>query len=392
MATISGVNVTGLAGSERTLTCTLNPRINVFFGKNGGGKTTLLRTLYSALRADGSIIADSPVRHAEIHLIPGSGKQEYWRRLTRSSDPSDSSQLSFSVFEERTDPVAAKPKWISDLGDPSEEVAHDALFLSVSRLYRDILKQNNLRFYGGSLLGRAESPEDPATREPSLEASFVGQLNKRWTTYSNQLLGEIKSIQQAGIGSILEAVLLSNNSVNDSRQTADREKAFVLAKSFFDRQPELRSLTQNKHNFLNYYDLNPSLRAVMRKVEQVEAQIAAAQEQRESLSKIVNLLFSGKSVTFSDNGLEIFGSEGKVLTLAQLSTGEKQMLSLCVEVLSVGAHTPVLIDEPEMSLHLAWQKVLLNTLSILNPTVQLIVATHSPEIMAEIDDEFIFRI
>ena len=37
-------------------------------------------------------------------------------------------------------------------------------------------------------------------------------------------------------------------------------------------------------------------------------------------------------------------------------------------------------DEPELSLHIDWQRKLLDSIVQLNPNAQLIVATHSPEI------------
>ena len=40
-------------------------------------------------------------------------------------------------------------------------------------------------------------------------------------------------------------------------------------------------------------------------------------------------------------------------------------------------------DEPELSLHIEWQEKLLSAIISLNNNVQLIVATHSPEIVSE---------
>jgi predicted ATPase len=52
----------------------------------------------------------------------------------------------------------------------------------------------------------------------------------------------------------------------------------------------------------------------------------------------------------------------------------------------------MIIDEPEISMHVDWQKDLIHSLRALNPDAQLILATHSPEIMADIPDSKIFRI
>jgi len=39
-------------------------------------------------------------------------------------------------------------------------------------------------------------------------------------------------------------------------------------------------------------------------------------------------------------------------------------------------------DEPELSLHVGWQEKLLPSLRTLNPNSQIIVATHSPDIVS----------
>jgi len=51
-----------------------------------------------------------------------------------------------------------------------------------------------------------------------------------------------------------------------------------------------------------------------------------------------------------------------------------------------------MIDEPELSLHVDWQRRLVENMTLLNPSAQYIFATHSPEIMADVDDSKIFRL
>jgi predicted ATP-dependent endonuclease of OLD family len=62
-----------------------------------------------------------------------------------------------------------------------------------------------------------------------------------------------------------------------------------------------------------------------------------------------------------------------------------------VATVNAGASV-ILIDEPELSLHVDWQRRLVPSMRLLNPLAQLIVATHSPEIMAEIPDSNVFQI
>ena len=43
-------------------------------------------------------------------------------------------------------------------------------------------------------------------------------------------------------------------------------------------------------------------------------------------------------------------------------------------------------------MHIDWQRKLLLTMRQINPDAQIIVATHSPDIMAEIPDSQIFEV
>lgn len=69
------------------------------------------------------------------------------------------------------------------------------------------------------------------------------------------------------------------------------------------------------------------------------------------------------------------------IQLSSLSSGEKQLFILLSEALLQKKSSHLFIaDEPELSLHIEWQRKILNALLELNPNAQIIVATHSPEI------------
>lgn len=71
------------------------------------------------------------------------------------------------------------------------------------------------------------------------------------------------------------------------------------------------------------------------------------------------------------------GEAKDAISSDKLSAGEKQMLSfLCYNAFS--KDTAIFIDEPELSLHVDWEGILLPTLLEQATTNQLFVATHSP--------------
>ena len=98
---------------------------------------------------------------------------------------------------------------------------------------------------------------------------------------------------------------------------------------------------------------------------------------------IVDELFrdTGKKMIRTENELR-FTQIGEVLLPYQLSSGEKQILIILLTVLVEDNQPYVLfMDEPEVSLHLEWQKRLVDLCLELNPNVQIILTTHSPAIV-----------
>ena len=98
---------------------------------------------------------------------------------------------------------------------------------------------------------------------------------------------------------------------------------------------------------------------------------------------IVDDLFSetGKKIVRTENAIR-FTQIGEMLVPYQLSSGEKQMLAILLTVLVEDDQPHVLfMDEPEVSLHIEWQKRLIDLCLELNPNVQIILTTHSPAVI-----------
>lgn len=113
--------------------------------------------------------------------------------------------------------------------------------------------------------------------------------------------------------------------------------------------------------------------------------IIKIQSTHERFLDIIDLLFefSGKYIDRNSNEL-IFLSGKDRLTPYQLSSGEKQIIVILLTVL-VQDNKPAILfmDEPEISLHIDWQRKLIQYIKELNPNVQIILATHSPGIILE---------
>lgn len=107
----------------------------------------------------------------------------------------------------------------------------------------------------------------------------------------------------------------------------------------------------------------------------------------EIFTKIVNERLTFKEVKISrEKGIEVIDStnQKKALNLRNLSSGEKQEIVLFYELIfETNSELLLLIDEPEISLHIAWQKKFLDDLLMVvkKSNIQVVVATHSPQIV-----------
>ena len=124
-------------------------------------------------------------------------------------------------------------------------------------------------------------------------------------------------------------------------------------------------------------------------IEQLQQGNAEA-AQRLSVKKkrfqdIIDELFeeTGKHIVRTENEIR-FTQIGEVLMPYQLSSGEKQMLVILLTVLVEDDQPYVLfMDEPEVSLHIEWQKRLIDLILEMNPNVQIILTTHSPALIMD---------
>lgn len=88
---------------------------------------------------------------------------------------------------------------------------------------------------------------------------------------------------------------------------------------------------------------------------------------------------TGKKIIRSKNEIMFEQEEGDQLLPYRLSSGEKQMLVILLTVLVQDKQPCVLLmDEPEVSLHIEWQQRIISIIREMNPNAQIILTTHSP--------------
>ena len=126
----------------------------------------------------------------------------------------------------------------------------------------------------------------------------------------------------------------------------------------------------------------------------------ALDEARETLfepsrrfERIASKFLADKAVHVKPDGsLEIsyIDTSETISGLYRLSSGEKQILVLLIQaLLEENAPVVYMADEPELSLHIEWQAMLIESLLELGGEIQVIVATHSPDIVSTYRDNVI---
>lgn len=105
----------------------------------------------------------------------------------------------------------------------------------------------------------------------------------------------------------------------------------------------------------------------------------------------------GKEIMIDKMGQVYFTTKNnpnRPIEISKLSSGEKQLITFFANLMfSVrkGKAGIFVVDEPEVSLHLAWQRIFVDKIIKSNSDLQLIFATHSPEIVEKRRDKM-FRL
>lgn len=396
MSHIVEFKISGLAGRKDVYRQKLNRDVNIFFGPNGSGKTSLLRILDSAMTGDSSLIEFVPFKSAEVKIYSLSYKQElvksinmgdlnyeFSRRIKKEYEMPDYSDEEIrSINLHALSKEYKMPKWKTTpkkLNFPKLRWEH--IYLPTWRLIVDY------ESYSKGL--RRELPE--IQREYDWDRFFAQKLEALWISFTNQLLREVRKIQEEGLANILRGILKTKPSQKKKLKSLDLKRAYLRAAAFLARQGSLDVLG-SLESFGKRYTDDFQIQGVISDINTIEQRIEGTMASREKLKQLITDMFTGnKKLIFKDEGIEVETDDKKKIGLASLSSGEKHSLWIFIETLLVEKNT-LLIDEPEMSMHIDWQNRLLSAMGQLNPHAQLIIATHSPEIMVGLDDDKIFKL
>jgi predicted ATPase len=176
----------------------------------------------------------------------------------------------------------------------------------------------------------------------------------------------------------MKLTLLKTLDAFNSAEKKDGKKGFA--------EKEYKAYSQAYFNLISSVRQFQKFDQVIKLIYDMQSRKSELLSKFSSFKKEVNdFLSEGKEVSFSDVGIFIITSGGEPVSLQDLSSGEKHILAILGRVcLSSFTGTTVFIaDEPELSLHLEWQRQILPSIRRLSPDTQVIVATHAPAIISE---------
>ena len=426
---IESFKITKLWG-YRDINLTFHKDVNILIGPNGSGKTTILNLLHSILSLDVQPLLDAGFNQAEIKLRSFKGKSvstvkvEATDRFLKFSIGQKEYKVSIVTAANRRIPVNRLPYESGHIlwkTLPShfarERTALEELYDELTALVPLVWLPVSRR-----LPGTEYEEEQPTTIEllesvdlrlgelldglSDYHSRLNAQLSKRYGDFENQVLSVmLYSKEHDSLDSILRSIPSSLPTETEKDQLREAFKGAGLLDDqmrnrindhFAAAEESAKRISESKNVGLELEDIlvvplirrTQSMVEYARKLEKDREDIFASLRLYE---RTVNSFLNDKFTEVDESGhLKILSSSSSDLNPHHLSSGEKQILILLTQaLLKVDEPIVYITDEPELSLHVTWQEKLLESLVTLGGQMQVIVATHSPDIVGDFRDKVI---
>lgn len=206
--------------------------------------------------------------------------------------------------------------------------------------------------------------------------------------YENQKSQFVQALSNAGIE---DAITMTDNFFRMHRDNLD----------ILSGKTEVDDIRKNQA-IIGWYVSKAQMDKIGKIIEhetEYETNVNKLNEVFDRFLECANLFFkeSGKEIVILDNGLmrivtSYHNSDGLLKKhhddLRSLSSGEKQIVALIGSLIFTSSNVRpevIVIDEPELSLHLTWQEIFVDAILKAQPNFQFVLATHSPTIIAKIE-------
>jgi hypothetical protein len=254
---------------------------------------------------------------------------------------------------------------------------------------KDLKSSINIRFIESQRLLRVPRPRRP--RDYDQEPRMIQAV----TVYSEDLANHIKTslADYAALSQSLDrsfpvrlvtrnpSAQITTEELMQKLNALESKRKGLIDTGLLDQAQDIDfqiplTIEDNQRNVLSVY------------VEDVAQKLGVFDETArkiEVLRDIITRRFQYKRMNISkEKGFDFVTHDGSPLAITDLSSGEQHELVLLYELLfNVKPNSLIMIDEPELSLHVAWQMQFLDDLQriIALSEFDILLATHSPQII-----------
>lgn len=407
MYKLESIEISGFWGKYKAA-CNFNHDVNIIIGRNGTGKTTFMNILHAVFSVDLEELADNIFDEVVIVLRDSDSKKKI---SVKRND--DFFQL---VAEYKISTKKYKVKLFSSEDSHRLPLIYKRKSQEECAVLRAELKSlidlSSLSVY------RLRSGEDYEIKDKSgrrLVSSVdfrLNQLMDELTHYQLKLSNEARKISNKLQKEVLTSILYSepkgrlNTRFSDFDKETETQRLISAYKQLGVIDADVKRKISNhisevdkviekinaKKAIVGHFG---SIEAYIRTQEIIRMSLSAEEEtkeiykQKELYLSILKDFIIDKDFSLGDDGgaLIVRSSLTGLVPIEKLSSGEKQLLILLTEALLQNENTCVyLADEPELSLHIEWQRKIIPAIKKLNNNAQIIAATHSPEVAANYKD------
>ena len=356
-----------------------NQDINILTGKNGSGKTTLLKLIWYLISGnidriipktieENALFEKIEIETDTFSLSIRDNRTSKTNRMSKTDKNRQKKGKCLFVEWDIGNGRQTKNLSITEYGKFDPFLSREILKVSKSSIFFPTFRRMEGGFFTTQQEIKANSFEDAfftMQRERVYHELEVGLNN----------LSKVFSVDQHQFITSLSTEDIVNYI---ARQYADiSEKTNQFQKELAEFITECTTVQSEKKR-------DEALSEIQNKVNEVTQKTDHILQPFTILSKWVAELFQYQGIKLTDN-LSL-GEATNALSSEKLSSGEKQMLSfLCYNAFYDNGI--IFIDEPELSLHVDWQRMLFDILMEQGTQNQLIVATHSPFIYSQFPDK-----
>ena len=209
---------------------------------------------------------------------------------------------------------------------------------------------------------------------------------------NNELVKELQGIQTSYVKMLKELMILDIDGILELNQT------FSEIIQNINGVHSLKNETDALVDFLIKYQGIMKIKELVMLAETMEDTKRGYKQPIELFLETMNSFIDNtedeKKISINNHGEISFKTKyaDNEIDIKYLSSGEKQLLIFFVYLIfevDKNSKGIFVVDEPELSLHLSWQRQFVSKIREVNPNIQLIFATHAPEIIGANYDKMV---